>query len=264
MPNRLADSTSPYLRQHAGKPAKCLVRKGDRVERGDKIAAARLALQTALHGLAAGDRFMLLAFDDRLERFEDGLIEYDGASLARADAWVRRLEPRGELRGHLSAGAKPVLQPGVFVVDRARHATGADQVLGVVEREPALANDPQCGPHRLRRGDRVVGDAGQALDLQERVDLLVGQRGEDRLADPGGVQRHAAAQLVEEFAVQRHFLRLPGPFLACIAPDLAGYIHLSPVIPLGQTQRKALGLRIVGRPAVDIFIIFADNDRLVL
>ena len=30
------------LRQHAGKPARCLVKKGDQVERGDKIAEAGL------------------------------------------------------------------------------------------------------------------------------------------------------------------------------------------------------------------------------
>jgi electron transport complex protein RnfC len=42
------------LRQHAGKPAKCLVRKGDRVERGDKIAAADGFMSVPIHASAAG------------------------------------------------------------------------------------------------------------------------------------------------------------------------------------------------------------------
>lgn len=42
------------LRQHAGKPAKCLVRKGDRVERGDKIAAADGYMSVPIHASAAG------------------------------------------------------------------------------------------------------------------------------------------------------------------------------------------------------------------
>lgn len=42
------------LRQHAGKPARCLVRKGDRVERGDKIAEADGFISAPVHASAAG------------------------------------------------------------------------------------------------------------------------------------------------------------------------------------------------------------------
>jgi Na+-translocating ferredoxin:NAD+ oxidoreductase subunit C len=42
------------LRQHAGKPAKLLVRKGDRVERGDKIAEADGFVSVPIHASAAG------------------------------------------------------------------------------------------------------------------------------------------------------------------------------------------------------------------
>ena len=42
------------LRQHAGRPAKCLVRKGDRVERGDKIAEADGFISVPIHASAAG------------------------------------------------------------------------------------------------------------------------------------------------------------------------------------------------------------------
>ncbi|MHB1194623.1 MAG: electron transport complex subunit RsxC [Longimicrobiales bacterium] len=42
------------LRQHAGKPARCLVKKGDRVERGDKIAEADGYMSVPIHASAAG------------------------------------------------------------------------------------------------------------------------------------------------------------------------------------------------------------------
>lgn len=42
------------LRQHTGKPARLLVEKGDRVERGDKIAAADGYVSVPIHASAAG------------------------------------------------------------------------------------------------------------------------------------------------------------------------------------------------------------------
>jgi Na+-translocating ferredoxin:NAD+ oxidoreductase subunit C len=42
------------LRQHAGKPARLLVERGDRVERGDKIAAADGYMSVPVHASAAG------------------------------------------------------------------------------------------------------------------------------------------------------------------------------------------------------------------
>jgi electron transport complex protein RnfC len=42
------------LRQHAGKPARCLVSPGDRVERGDKIAASDGFVSVPIHASAAG------------------------------------------------------------------------------------------------------------------------------------------------------------------------------------------------------------------
>jgi len=42
------------LRQHAGNPAKLLVRRGDRVERGDKIAEADGFISAPIHASAAG------------------------------------------------------------------------------------------------------------------------------------------------------------------------------------------------------------------
>ena len=42
------------LRQHAGRPAKLLVKAGDRVERGDKVAEADGFVSVPIHASAAG------------------------------------------------------------------------------------------------------------------------------------------------------------------------------------------------------------------
>ncbi len=66
--------------------------------RGKKMTAARDALSAALHGLSEGDRFKLIAFDDRLEFFADNkqaFSEYTEASLAEADRWIAGLHARG-------------------------------------------------------------------------------------------------------------------------------------------------------------------------
>lgn len=62
---------------------------------GTKMEAAKAALTAALHGLLPGDRFALIAFDDRLEHFSPELVAYDARSLAKADQWVSRLAARG-------------------------------------------------------------------------------------------------------------------------------------------------------------------------
>lgn len=62
---------------------------------GSKLRAAKKALRTALRGLVGGDRFMLLAFDDRVESFAEQFTPYDEAALQRAEKWVSRLESRG-------------------------------------------------------------------------------------------------------------------------------------------------------------------------
>ena len=62
---------------------------------GTKLDAARRALRTALRGLVPGDRFRLIAFDDRVEAQTPDLVPYDTQSLARAEAWIDRLRSRG-------------------------------------------------------------------------------------------------------------------------------------------------------------------------
>lgn len=63
---------------------------------GLKMEAAKLALATAVHGLAPGDRFGLIAFDHEVWPFDGGrLSDYTDLSLERADAWIAELHARG-------------------------------------------------------------------------------------------------------------------------------------------------------------------------
>ncbi|MBN2800659.1 MAG: VWA domain-containing protein [Deltaproteobacteria bacterium] len=62
---------------------------------GQKLVAAKRALSTALRGLMPGDRFELIAFDDRVERFEGGFAEYADSTLSAALGWVSALQARG-------------------------------------------------------------------------------------------------------------------------------------------------------------------------
>lgn len=62
---------------------------------GPKLTAAKSALTSALHGLNTGDRFKLIAFDDRVEFFQSDFAEYNDNNLRRADAWIAALQSRG-------------------------------------------------------------------------------------------------------------------------------------------------------------------------
>ncbi|MES2640773.1 MAG: VIT domain-containing protein [Myxococcota bacterium] len=95
---------------------------------GGKMEAAKRALVSALHGLLPGDRFRIVAFDDKVEHFRKTFATYDDASLAAADAWVARLAPRGgtemlpaiqsALEGETPAGR---LRTVLFITDGQAH-----------------------------------------------------------------------------------------------------------------------------------------------
>ncbi len=119
---------------------------------GTKIDAARRALTAALHGLNAGDRFALTAFDDRLEHFapqaadgSPGFAVYDSASLARADRWIAALRPRGgtEMLPAIQAALKGTVPAGrlrsvLFVTDGQAH-NEQELVAAVVNRRVEAA-----------------------------------------------------------------------------------------------------------------------------
>lgn len=62
---------------------------------GAKMDAAKKALVSAVHGLLPGDRFKLVAFDDRIELFKKDFVDFNDQTLAAADQWIHKLRARG-------------------------------------------------------------------------------------------------------------------------------------------------------------------------
>lgn len=67
---------------------------------GPSIDQARRALATAIDALRDGDRFTILAFDDRTETWAGELQPVETATRQAARTWVRYLEARGGTRMH--------------------------------------------------------------------------------------------------------------------------------------------------------------------
>lgn len=62
---------------------------------GESLPQAVAALRLCLRHLREGDRFNVLAFDDRIERFQSKPVPFTQATLEQADAWASRLAARG-------------------------------------------------------------------------------------------------------------------------------------------------------------------------
>ena len=62
---------------------------------GPKMEAAKLALKSALHGLQASDRFMLISFSNDMQSYAAGFSEYTQKSLEKADKWIDKNQAGG-------------------------------------------------------------------------------------------------------------------------------------------------------------------------
>lgn len=151
---------------------------------GQKMTAAKTALHTALHGLVAGDRFRLIAFDDRIEEFAPQASEYNDATLKAADRWIDRLQPRGgtemlpaiqrALEGDTPAGR---LRTVLFVTDG--QATNEDELAAAVthRRKGALfftlGIDTAVNEALMKRLARVGGGVATLCTPLEDIEAAV-------------------------------------------------------------------------------------------
>lgn len=62
---------------------------------GESIVEARQAIRACLRQLRSGDRFAIIAFDHKIDRFREGLVRFDRESLEAADRWVEAVGARG-------------------------------------------------------------------------------------------------------------------------------------------------------------------------
>ena len=161
---------------------------------GGKMLAAKLALRTALRGLNPGDRFRIVAFDDRVEEYRPDFVSFGSVELAGAEQFVNRLQARGgtEMKAPLVrafAGERPAgrLRTVLFVTDGqagnehelvptvANHARGA--------RLFTLGIDTAVNAVMLKRFASVGGGACTLCTPDDDIEAVVA-RIEARFGSP--------------------------------------------------------------------------------
>ncbi len=174
---------------------------------GSKMTAAKRALTAALHGLCTGDRFALLAFDDRLEHFTPDFVAYDAASLDKADRWIGKLQPRGgtemlpaiqhALRGQTPEGR---LRTVLFITD-GQAENEQELVAAVANRRGearffTLGIDTAVNEALLKRLARVGGGTGTFATPSDDIEAVVA-RLEARMGSPVALDVRVSGEGVE-------------------------------------------------------------------
>ena len=161
---------------------------------GRKMEAARLAMRTALRGLAPGDRFHLMAFDNQLEVFGNGLVDYDEASLAAAEGWLAGIGARGgtEMRAAMRAALQGETPDGrlrtVLLITDGQVWNQAELLRSVSRRAPntlvfTMGIDTAVNEDLLRRMARLGGGTCELLTPREDIEAAVA-RLEARFGSP--------------------------------------------------------------------------------
>ncbi|MCK6523762.1 VIT and VWA domain-containing protein [Myxococcota bacterium] len=161
---------------------------------GVKLDAAKRAVIAAVHGLMPGDRFQLIAFDDRVEVQHRSFTEVTDDSLRKADAWVGRLRARGgtEMLPALQAGFSlpPIagrLRTVLFITDGQAWNEG-ELVAAVANRRQGallftLGIDTAAAGALLKKLARAGGGTCELLTPHEDVEAAVA-RLEARFGSP--------------------------------------------------------------------------------
>lgn len=150
------------LSQHAGKPARCLVKAGDRVERGDKLAEADGYVSVPIHASAGGTVTEVGLWPHPNGGYQDAIqIDVDPYS---AQATRKRVLPEWETLAK-DALIKAVQQAGVVGLGGAAFPTHVKLVppegrtIGTL-----LVNGCECEPY-------LTTDHRTMVDYPERVHL---------------------------------------------------------------------------------------------
>lgn len=161
---------------------------------GVKMEAAKLALKTALHGLVPGDRFRLLAFDDRVEAMSRDFLAVTDANLGKGDRWIAALRDRGgtemlpaiqeALAGDTPAGR---LRTVLFVTD-GQASNEAQLVAAVAGRRKAarfftLGIDTAVNAGLMQRLARAGGGVATLCTPSDDIEAVVA-RLEARFGSP--------------------------------------------------------------------------------
>lgn len=176
---------------------------------GRKIEAARHALQSALHGLEPGDRFQLIAFDDRVEQFAPEFQPYTDATVRLADHWISQLHARGgtemlpAIRAALDGERSPERLHTVLFITDGQAWNEAELVAAVANRSQGaafftLGIDSAVNSSLLRRLARVGGGTCELATPQDDIDEVIARlegRFGSPVADGLSVVGHPSARL---------------------------------------------------------------------
>jgi Ca-activated chloride channel family protein len=208
---------------------------------GAKMAAARLALKTALHGLVAGDRFKLIAFDNETIAFGNHFSEYTDEALSRADEWIDQIEARGgtemlpaikqALSGETPEGR---VRSVLFITDGQAH--NVDELVAAVANRRKEARfftigiDTAVHSSLLKRLARAGGGTCELLTPSEDIEASIA-RLELRLGDP----------LVNELRFEGGAPAIEAPLTLYYGRSASALLEGSPemVIALGETAEGA-------------------------
>ena len=195
---------------------------------GEKLQAAKAALTSALHGLSLGDRFQLIAFDDRLETFAGDYTGYTDATLQRADRWVAALRARGgtEMLPAIQAalaGDTPMgrLRTVLFITDGQAH-NEAELAAAVANRRKTarfftLGIDTAVNGALLTRLARMGGGTCELVTPQDDIEAVVA-RLEARFGSP----------LVDAVEIQGGELARPEPLTIFHGRPVSALLHGAP------------------------------------
>lgn len=152
---------------------------------GRKMEAAKLALKTALHGLMPQDRFLLIAFDDRVELLKRDFMPVTDDALAMADRWVDHLHARGgtvmapALEQALTLGHTPTgrQRTVLFVTDG--QSTDEERLMQLLwqrrgeARVFPLGIDTAVNSALLRRMARIGGGVCELTEPRADIEAVV-------------------------------------------------------------------------------------------
>lgn len=187
---------------------------------GSKMDAAKRAIHAALHGLMPGDRFRLIAFDDRLETFDAGRMQDNTPrNLAKADKWVSKLGARGG-----------------------------------TEMLPALRKGLELQPPAGRLGTVLFITDGQAWNEAELVAAVANRRGANRLFTLG-IDTAPNESLLGKLARAgggHRTLAAPGADVDAVIADIENRFGSPLLTDLQVAGQASPGSRVVyaGRPAL--------------
>jgi Ca-activated chloride channel family protein len=224
---------------------------------GSKVEAAKLALSAALHGLSEGDRFRLVAFDDRVEEFRKDFANYDDASLRDGDRWIAALASRGgtemlpAIRSALALETPSGRVRTVLFVTDGQAQNETELVAAVAGRRGnarffTLGIDTAVNSSLLRRLARVGGGTCELAGPQDDVEAVIA-RLETRFGSPVAEDVRVAGV---EAARPEPAVLFTGRPVSFIASGTADRVIVSGRTAVGEFRADAAPVRVEGLGAL--------------